>query len=498
MLDSILFSSPPKEEPLHAALSAARSWPQPRVEMACGCPRATRAARRRASGTSSMPTGCDPAPAHLRHVRLIPRPTHLVARLSVQAYRGPVTKETLHFLYSTKAITPNTYAFSEEHSANRAWTRIRKMPELSEELERPLPSQAPAPSNVVEEGSLSRVDGNRNPATSGSGSTNGAQASAPVAPLGRGERHAPPAGHAPLAADSPMVATPRADVQMAPQSMQAQEGVKLSHLFSNATAAKPKGGGFFKKKPGKWHFGQPIGGLALDADDALGQQWPRDRGHLPRVSRHLAAQGDPRALRVRQAQGDTRHGERGAPGQALVPRAAPEYIRARAQRHRRRHAADRRAVCRALQQAARAQQDGGALAARPDCRPVPARVGQPDDRAGAVHCLRAQPGQPARQHGPNAASRAQQESQGVSRTALPGAQCLRGEQVRGVSCQGGHGVRVPGVFGPGGGGARQTEGDETAELLQHANGRRQQILPYRNMCEQGNLARLDQCVVVGR
>ncbi len=190
----------------------------------------------------------------------------MVARLSVQAYRGPVTKETLHFLYSTKAITPNTYAFSEEHSANRAWTRIRKMPELSEELERPLPSQAPAPSNVVEEGSLSRVDGNRNPATSGSGSTNGAQASAPVAPLGRGERHAPPAGHAPLAADSPMVATPRADVQMAPQSMQAQEGVKLSHLFSNATAAKPKGGGFFKKKPGKWHFGQPIGGLALDAD----------------------------------------------------------------------------------------------------------------------------------------------------------------------------------------------------------------------------------------
>ena len=208
-----------------------------------------------------MPTGCDPAPAQLRHVPLVPSPHPLGRTASVQAYRGPVTKETLHFLYSTKAITPNTYAFSEEHSANRAWTRIRKMPELSEELERPLPSQAPAQSKEVE-GSLSRVDGNRNPAASGSGSTNGAQAaaSAPAAPLG--------GGLAPLAADSPMVATPRAEVQMAPQSMQAQEGVKLSHLFTGRSpaAAKPKGGGFFKKKPGKWHFGQPIGGLALDAD----------------------------------------------------------------------------------------------------------------------------------------------------------------------------------------------------------------------------------------
>ena len=200
-----------------------------------------------------MPTGCDPAPAQLRHVHFLTSSLAPPTWSSVQAYRGPVTKETLHFLYSTKAITPNTYVFSEEHSVNRAWTRIRKMPELSEELERPLRSQAPAPSKEVE-GSLSRADGNRNPAASGSAATNGAQAAALTA--------------APLAADSPMVATPRAEVQMAPQSVQTQEGVKLSHLFTgrNSAAAKPKGGGFFKKKPGKWHLGQPIGGVALNAD----------------------------------------------------------------------------------------------------------------------------------------------------------------------------------------------------------------------------------------
>ena len=50
-----------------------------------------------------------------------------------------------------------------------------------------------------------------------------------------------------------------------------KEGVKLSHLFTgrNSAAAKPKGGGFFKKKPGKWHLGQPIGGVALNAAQSL-------------------------------------------------------------------------------------------------------------------------------------------------------------------------------------------------------------------------------------
>ena len=83
-----------------------------------------------------------------------------------------------------------------------------------------------------------------------------------------GAQDAASAPAAPLAADSPMVATPRANVQMAPQTMQAQEGVKLSPFFSGVAApAKPKGGGgFFKKKPGKWHFGQAIRGVSLGAD----------------------------------------------------------------------------------------------------------------------------------------------------------------------------------------------------------------------------------------
>ena len=167
-----------------------------------------------------------------------------------RAYRGPVTKETLHFLFSTKAITPNTYVFCESSSTSRAWTRIRKMPELSEALSQPLPSSSAAPAASADASSPAAAapdpkSSTRNPLAAG--------ASGPSAPL---------------AADSPMVATPRATVTMVPQAMKAQEGVKLSTYFkTTGVATKPKKkGGFFGKKPGKHEFGQPLPSVVIDGD----------------------------------------------------------------------------------------------------------------------------------------------------------------------------------------------------------------------------------------
>ena len=63
-----------------------------------------------------------------------------------RAYRGPVSKETLRYLYSTKAITGKTYVFAENLASDgpRQWTRVHKLPELHEELQRGSRAEPPA------------------------------------------------------------------------------------------------------------------------------------------------------------------------------------------------------------------------------------------------------------------------------------------------------------------------------------------------------------------
>ena len=63
-----------------------------------------------------------------------------------RAYRGPVSKEALRYLYSTKAITGKTYVFAENLAAEgpRQWTRVHKLPELHEELQRGSRAEPPA------------------------------------------------------------------------------------------------------------------------------------------------------------------------------------------------------------------------------------------------------------------------------------------------------------------------------------------------------------------
>jgi len=63
---------------------------------------------------------------------------------SNRAYRGPISGETLHFLYSTNAITKQTYVFTEKLSSSRQWTRIRKIDWLYKSLEQPTASSRAA------------------------------------------------------------------------------------------------------------------------------------------------------------------------------------------------------------------------------------------------------------------------------------------------------------------------------------------------------------------
>lgn len=58
----------------------------------------------------------------------------------MQAYRGPITKDTLHFLYSTGAITKQTYVFTEGLTPTRQWVRIRKVDWLLSDVEKPMAS----------------------------------------------------------------------------------------------------------------------------------------------------------------------------------------------------------------------------------------------------------------------------------------------------------------------------------------------------------------------
>ena len=61
-----------------------------------------------------------------------------------RAYRGPVTKQTLHFLLQTSAISPQTYVFAEhlKEANNNSWVRLKRLPELLEELSKPLDTSA--------------------------------------------------------------------------------------------------------------------------------------------------------------------------------------------------------------------------------------------------------------------------------------------------------------------------------------------------------------------
>ena len=57
-----------------------------------------------------------------------------------RAYRGPVSEETLHLLFATEAITRSTYVFADHLSADHSWIRLKRLPDLLDQLMQPLPS----------------------------------------------------------------------------------------------------------------------------------------------------------------------------------------------------------------------------------------------------------------------------------------------------------------------------------------------------------------------
>jgi len=186
-----------------------------------------------------------------------------------RAYRGPISKRTLHYLFNTQAISRNTYVFTEELTETRQWIRIRKLPTLLEELQRPLPSaelgveHQPMPPPAYQPG-LAQSAG----ATSLSDSSSG---------VARGEASLD--ASAPLVNDSPMVATPRHNISMSPANLNsggqcsaagcgnsACGGSNRTKLFPQfARCPPPRISRKFpwSRPPPKFKFGQPISAVPL-------------------------------------------------------------------------------------------------------------------------------------------------------------------------------------------------------------------------------------------
>ena len=157
--------------------------------------------------------------------------------MHVQAYRGPISKRTLHYLFNTQAISRNTYVFTEDLTETRQWIRIRKLPALLDELQQPLPSAEAGVEQQLTPSAISqREPGQASDATSGLESSG----------LGTPCRQANLDGAAPLVNDSPMVATPRHIISMSPANLNVRRQLRrpqqlqrrphqLSHLRAPAS-----------------------------------------------------------------------------------------------------------------------------------------------------------------------------------------------------------------------------------------------------------------------
>jgi len=225
-----------------------------------------------------------------------------------RAYRGPVPKNTLHYLYSTGAITRNTYVFTENLTSTREWVRIRKLPELLAELQLPLDpahdNASPAPSPMPSPAPSPRLASGA-PTSDKRAARDAKREAAATSPRGQpaaegelttarsmsrrhssyGARAANPSldKRAPLAADSPMVATSRMETQMAPANLAAYKALstlssggsvaKLSELIkgdspntARGTPAKKFSLRNLVKGQPKYKFGQPLESVKLDDD----------------------------------------------------------------------------------------------------------------------------------------------------------------------------------------------------------------------------------------
>mmetsp|Transcript_26401 Transcript_26401/g.83687 ORF Transcript_26401/g.83687 Transcript_26401/m.83687 type:complete len:448 (+) Transcript_26401:71-1414(+) len=78
-----------------------------------------------------------------------------------RAYRGPITKETLHFLYNTGAITKQTYVFTENLTQSRQWVRIKKVEWLHQQLDKPRAAGQTAPASKPTAATLSPTGGDQ-------------------------------------------------------------------------------------------------------------------------------------------------------------------------------------------------------------------------------------------------------------------------------------------------------------------------------------------------
>lgn len=156
-----------------------------------------------------------------------------------RAYRGPVNRGTLQHLFHTQAITTATYIFSEGLAeCDNSWVRLKRLPLLLEELQRPMAGDAPSAATTASSTAA--------PLTTAAPTAGGASAASSAAPASAptpAPDTVPRTSTNPTAqgAGAPVGAAAATVLQPAARAAPARE--RLSGYFpapTQATAAQPR------------------------------------------------------------------------------------------------------------------------------------------------------------------------------------------------------------------------------------------------------------------
>ena len=198
-----------------------------------------------------------------------------------RAYRGPVTKATLHLLFATEAITPNTYLYAEHLNPEHSWMRLKRLPELLAQLSQPIPTSSPS--------GTSHTDATPAPLPEATKAT-AAQKVVPKArtnPTAGGAKSAPVDigdGASAAAREAAGTSAARSSKNSAAtqstilNQSQPQERLYAEHFAgaarqsaTDAKAGASRRGFFGLRRPAKSVFGQPLEECSLDPGSAVPQ-----------------------------------------------------------------------------------------------------------------------------------------------------------------------------------------------------------------------------------
>ena len=179
----------------------------------------------------------------------------LTHRRCAQAYRGPISKETLHFLFSTGAIDKHTYVFAEGFAPSRQWVKIRKLRDLYAQLQQPMPSQNQPALGVGQRPALQSPAQAKAPspaAEPASGAPATSRLSEPEAPTPASQRNAMPMGFPSAGGGGNKISDLLAKAQATPRSARERPKTARRSFFRR------------KKKPPRYPFGTALGAVPVD------------------------------------------------------------------------------------------------------------------------------------------------------------------------------------------------------------------------------------------